>query len=236
MDIYSFINSRDIAAYCREIKKEWNPFEMAVIISRSNRPMADKHAAWRELITGYPDMPTPKNMHVDASGSLHKKLTELIAYEEQTIAQFQAAEPDATYVFDVYFYDGRGKERRKYTFNTHEDALVNISGSWDRYDVRSIEIEKYFIDDTENQKGSIAVTFDYDGSIHGFSVTDSETPEVVLWNIRDLNGAINEQLKSFYIDIPVPFKRGDILTIRITPDRCDDETVFVLDSLTRDDP
>ena len=34
MDIYSYINSRDVAEYCREIGKVWTQFEMAVIIAR----------------------------------------------------------------------------------------------------------------------------------------------------------------------------------------------------------
>ena len=63
MDIYGFINSRDVAAHCREINKVWTPFEMAVIIGRSDKTMSEKHAAWRELITDYPDMPTVENMH-----------------------------------------------------------------------------------------------------------------------------------------------------------------------------
>jgi hypothetical protein len=37
-----------------------------------------------------------------------------------------------------------------------------------------------------------------------------------------------------YIDIPVPFKRGDILTITSYPAPMDDDPVFVLDSHIRD--
>jgi len=35
MDIFSFIDSHDIADHCREINKVWTPFEMAIIIGRN---------------------------------------------------------------------------------------------------------------------------------------------------------------------------------------------------------
>lgn len=59
MDIYSFLNSKDIAEHCRRLKKAWTPLQMALIISRSDRPVPDKHRAWRELISDCPDMPVP---------------------------------------------------------------------------------------------------------------------------------------------------------------------------------
>lgn len=37
LDIYNYINSPDMAKHCREINKLWTPFEMSVLISRSNR-------------------------------------------------------------------------------------------------------------------------------------------------------------------------------------------------------
>ena len=97
MDIYSFINSRDVAAYCREIKKKWNPFEMAVIIGKSSYPMIKKHTAWREIISDYPDMPTPKNRYGKSAPSLHKELEKRITYHERLLAIFKANEQGAVY-------------------------------------------------------------------------------------------------------------------------------------------
>ena len=57
MDIYSFIKSKDVAAYCREINKTWNTFEMVIIIERCySKKIIERHKAWRELIDQYPDM------------------------------------------------------------------------------------------------------------------------------------------------------------------------------------
>jgi len=77
MDIYDFIDSADVSAYCREIKKEWNTYEMAVIIGISDKSTEEKHTAWRELIENYPDMPTVP-MHDVVFDSIHKKLAEIM--------------------------------------------------------------------------------------------------------------------------------------------------------------
>ena len=97
MDIYAFINSPDVAAHCCEINKTWTPFEMAVIIGRSRRPMIDRHTAWRALINEYPDMATPATSYYDSYPSLHRLLAELIEYEERELALFKTSETGAVY-------------------------------------------------------------------------------------------------------------------------------------------
>ena len=104
MDIYSFIRSRDVAEYCRSIGKTWNPFEMAVIIGRSDRhSLPDKHAAWHELIADYPDMEIPTIFaHDDVCyGRLHQSLADLIDYEERALELFKKPEDDTCYKYSI---------------------------------------------------------------------------------------------------------------------------------------
>ena len=37
MDIYSFLNSKDIAEHCRSLQKTWTPLQMALIWSQRLR-------------------------------------------------------------------------------------------------------------------------------------------------------------------------------------------------------
>ena len=71
MDIYSFINSRDIAEHCRKIGHTWNPLEMAAIIDMSHRTVEERHKAWHKLMSDYPDMPVPETNDHDGYPSLH---------------------------------------------------------------------------------------------------------------------------------------------------------------------
>ncbi len=85
MDIYSYIRSRDVAEHCRKLGKTWNTCEMAIIIARSGRPQSEVHAAWRELIAEYPDTPAIPSMYGAQFESVHKKLAEIIADEENGV-------------------------------------------------------------------------------------------------------------------------------------------------------
>lgn len=51
MDIYSFINSKDIEAHCRKIGYHFNPLESAYLIWQSAKhSIEEKHKAYRENI------------------------------------------------------------------------------------------------------------------------------------------------------------------------------------------
>ncbi len=84
MDIYKFFNSRDVAEHCRSIGHRFNAVESAVMVSRSNsHTMAEKLAAYREIIAEYPDMEIPKGNNHGYIPSFHKALEILIAHEER---------------------------------------------------------------------------------------------------------------------------------------------------------
>lgn len=161
MDIYSFINSPDIAAYCREINKVWTPFEMAVIIGRSERTMTDKHAAWRELITDYPDMPIPKNPQYWGDKNLHQILSEEITYEERVLTLFKTPEPGAVYRYTVKWRD---KDKHSDSvFTSFEKAWADMAGDWEDEKLETeMVMEKIYVDDN----CGIIVHFGGDWEIH----------------------------------------------------------------------
>lgn len=220
MDIYNYINSRDVAQHCREINKVWTPFEMAVLISRSNRPISEKHSAWWELMNEYQDMPTPASFLFESYESFHEKLVKLIDYEEQTLALFRKSEPGAVYSYKVWWKGEYHHDESVYS--TYDKAWAGVREVWERGEVSEIVISKIFPDDM----GSIDAHADYDGNIYSiYPHCDKQTR-------ADSIGLF----KSQYIDIPVPFKRGDILTASLNPLRDDQRSIFVLDCLDRDDP
>ena len=147
MDIYSYLNSRDVAEHCRKINKTWNPFEMAVIIGRSCRPAKDKRGAWRELIENYPDMSVCRGLELNTEN-----------------LNLLRTRQDFTDYNDIIF-------------DSIHQKLIEIMNGDDN------TLNKYFI-----------------------------------W---------------FYVDIPLPFKRGDIL---ISSTNKVNSNIFVLESLDSDTP
>ena len=260
MDIYSFITSRDIAAHCREIKHTWNPFDMALIIGMSNRPMAEKHAAWRELIAYYPDMPTPEGLHHESYPSLHKKLAEAIAYDEvywkNAFLLFKEPEPTAVYTYEVkWAYRNMACQVSPGgVFSNYETAFTDIRNRYDKRDeVRIITITKQhldnlYLDDTddsyvlENQDlGEIKAEFDYDGTLLDIDVWASE--DLRRQWFPDVNESSSYMFThDYYVILPTPFKRGDVLTyaddlkkpLRGVPYK--EKPVFLLDSINHHDP
>ena len=233
MDIYSFLNSRDVAAHCREINKVWNAFEMAVIIARSSCPMADKHAAWRELIADSPDMATLANMHYKSYDSLHRKLTELVDYEERALELIKNPVPGAVYMYSISLNDERNYNETNYIFSTYETALTKARDSWERDDVLNIKIEKLYVNDAvgDADKGRIEVITDYDGKEYSISILGVN--EAGLFPDIAIDDLLTRLDDLFYLDIPVPFKRGDILIAQSGIWGKSD--AFVLDWLDLDD-
>ena len=234
MDIYSFLNSSDIAAHCREINHTWNPFDMAVIIGISYRPMDEKHTAWRELMADYPDMPTPRGLHHESYPSLHEKLEEAIAYEmlyrTQSQAIFKQAEQGAVYVYAIDEYN-----REKSVFTNLESLFADVYKNFEREEVQSIRVIKSNLDDGDNDKGTITARLDYDGNIADVDVSASEDLRAKWFpNVNyDSSRMFSDD---FYVIIPTPFKRGDILTHNNTPWQLGEKSVFVLDNIGHDNP
>ncbi len=98
MDIYKFFNSTDVAEHCRSIGHRFNAVESAVMVSRSNsHSLAEKHAAYKEIIAGYPDMEIPKGNNHRYIPSFHKALDSLIAHENREAAVLSHNKNDANY-------------------------------------------------------------------------------------------------------------------------------------------
>lgn len=218
MDIYSFLNSRDIAEHCRKIQKEWSPLEMALIISHSKRSVLDKHGAWRELISDYPDMMVPPMPECGVNGfeSLHTIILTRIDYEERILRSFMEQTPGAVYRHQIAW--NREWRYSNSIYTSFEKAWADVIDSWDRDEVSEILIEKILPDDG----GRITVYFDYDQNVFRLD----------MWAPYEIAGPNDSEVTYFFenmccADIPVPFQLGDVLTIPKKLRRENDQ-IFVL--------
>ena len=225
MDIYSFINSPDVAAHCREINKTWNPFEMAVIISRSHKPMTEKHAAWRELISDYPDMPTPKGSYHD---SLHQELTKVINGEDRLLYMLKYHDHGDVYTHKAW----RNGEtlRSEVVLCSFDEAWNDAVKQWEGSNATVIYIRKV---NTGEYGAShhewIQTAMDFKGNVY---FIDASRPWGRLFPDAEYKEPMFRNPDEFFVDIPMPFKRGDILTVpRFPSKRADAKHIFVLDNL-----
>ena len=218
MDIYSFFNSKDVAAHCRNIGKTWNTFEMAAIIMHSKRATAEKLAAWRELIENYPDAPIPLDNKRILSDSVHAALAKEIDIKERELALFKKVQADAFYKFDVRL------ENRQHisgtNFSCYEDALaaakVMLEEQVDEFAKAVICVEKIF----KESEGAVdsSACFEHSGKMISWGCC-CETPSDMKRLFPDIEFS-DKEVRVFddaelapYVEIPLPFKHGDILTI-----------------------
>jgi hypothetical protein len=215
MDIYSFICSKAVAEHCRSIGKTWNTLEMAVIIDRSNRTIADKHAAWMEMVEDYPDMPAMPNYHEVQFESVHAMIRERIAYEKQAIAWFKTPENGVYYNCRCNYKGGDAFDNDPFT--TFEKALADLNEKWTESEVSNFCFQRIIVDDRESR---LYADTDYAGNLYRI---DAYAPDEVYekwfpsFTRDNWESGINlkwhgfEFAELFFIDIPIPFKRGDIL-------------------------
>jgi len=212
IDIYKFINSKDIARHCRNIKKTWDPYEMAVIIGRSYRPMKEKFQAWTKLIEEYPDMPTPKSESFKSFPSLHEKLTELIAFEKACLDRFLEKEDDAVYRYKGCVTDDL---KRSPDFKSIKKALSGFHKKWKRGQIHAILMEKKY----KKKKGHFEYLFNYDGEIiYSTCFLNELTWLTTDFNFDEMLYLIDFMNQPVYVDIPTPFKIGDALICKYPQD------------------
>jgi hypothetical protein len=226
MDIYVFFNSPDVAQYCREIGHNFNALETAVMVSESKkRTLAEKIAAYRTIIAEYPDMEIPKACNHKHIKSFHKALAKVIADDEQLLKLFLTPEPGALYQASI----DMKKSSESYSrdswelklFSDYEKALTNalewLEGEMEYKEFSSMSIRKKYINSGDYINAAV--------SSSGEIIEVWQNGEILPVEGMDL-------LQACYIDVPVPFKRGDLVEVDKGGYMGE---VYVLQNLCRDD-
>lgn len=200
MNIYEYFNSQDIAEYCQKLGYSFTSRELAYMIWQSNHhTLAQKVAAWEELIRTVPDEA------LEDGDSLHHFLQRYITRLQQFVSEFQADTKNC-----VYSYEQRC---------THmPDSYMNESVLYDHYDTclaaAMTEIDEDVISFRIRKKQIHNQAADQMGDAMMYLTINSEPIDVV---VAPYYGDVDLLVEPFgfygwYVNIPAPFKRGDIVT------------------------
>ena len=210
LDIYNYFNSNDVAAHCKKVGKTWNTLEMAVIIYLcSKKKLSDKHAAYRELLSGFPDMPLPKSCRYDDGLNIRSYLLLVLQREERVLEYFYKPEQEAVYRVDVssdalytdYYWE-------KNLFSSFDKALKFARKGRKREEIKKIIIEKRFLDREDKY---VSVEMNYFGE--PFDIDWGNKIKISgITGVPIFSEGLPHDFSDFYIDIPAPFKTGDVLT------------------------
>ena len=135
MEMTDFLNSGDIAEHWRRIGFFCTPLQSAYLVWHNRtKTLAEKHAAWREIIQSMPDCPVAEghrktNMGLsDAlAGSLHEFLRAFIALQENLIKCFYQRGDHAVYRYRVLYEGDEDWSRDSWLYDSADDCFDDIS-------------------------------------------------------------------------------------------------------------
>ena len=122
MDIFRFINSKDIRAYLKETDYKFNSLEAAWLVYQcSDATVDEKHKAWKEIIETMPDCRIEERRNTAPQESLHAFLQKYMEIEDRMISDFCDEEHGDTFSDNkpyVYRFEYIYKDGSKYDWGT----------------------------------------------------------------------------------------------------------------------
>lgn len=210
MDIFRFINSRDIREYLKTQDYHFTSLEAAWLIYQCrSATIKEKHAAWQELIQTMPDYEVAERPYATPHDSLHQFLREYIRIEDEILDWFFREEQDAIYYCEFWEYSMWCPSGGYYS--SFQKCLKAYTDR--RLGKMKFKITKQIV----NSGQSTDVVFSADNDPLEFDTSwFPEGGDEILFGV----------LGGLEFDFPTPFKKGDIL--------CESETYEMNPSLRAD--
>lgn len=200
MDILQFINSNAIRNHLKKINYQFYTLEAAWLIYHSyNHSVYEKFDAYAQLMQEYPDCRVKERLHTPAQDSLFKYLKNYINEYKKAIYEFEA--PGSVYSIEVKHFD-RETDYAVKTMFTNLDAVrkqCKIENDDENPgDIKNFVISKYI---PESEKSGLCVPQQM--------VLKGDDLKPIYFNFQ--NDVGYNLLGDLCLDIPMPFKKGDIV-------------------------
>lgn len=226
MDVYEYINSKDIRAYLVEQNYSLTPVQCVFLVWQSKRhTLAQKHEAWKDIMDTLPDCSVPERINCRGWDSLHAMLRGYMALEQRLLSRFQSDEHGAVYEYEAWERvnvrsvpgDNGYRWNGGFRLFCSYDACYQQAQAYAKEENCRFRITKRYIDaspDASDYDPHITVEYDAGGNMmdvsfincNFFSLSEEEN---ALWN---------ESFTGMWFDIPIPFKKGDIV--------CDNANIY----------
>lgn len=231
MDIYRFLDSKDIRAHLQSLQYDFTLPEAAFLIWQcATAALSEKHAAWRELIQTMPDCRMEPRRNMCEIQSMHSFLRDYMALEQKLLREFQR-ETDVVYFYTVLQKDehfpGGFAETEKYErvfpslAGCHVAVKEEISGNGAE-DIMHIHIKRQLLS-APNRSMTVCLN-------NKLEVMDIDAFRCPLTEReQELLGAF----EGMWFAFPTPFRRGDLVCQKhsLKAWHCPQNVCYVLDSI-----
>ena len=228
MNIYQFLGSRDMAIHLKKLKYEFSALERAYIVATDHEnTLADKHTEWREIVANTADEMIRDDDYLDEPTSLHKLILEQIETDEMLLRRFYDDEPFVAYGYEFYFEKEKGWTKwRTPLYRSYEACRAAIENDRKNFERPTlIHIKKRLILDGSPE------SIDTRPEIDLYVTPDFEVIDVSAQDLLELycRVTLHQVFEYFGLNLPIPFKKGDILTLNtgLWPCSQDQEKYFV---------
>ena len=205
MNVFRFINSKDIRTYLRKTGYCFTALEAAWLIWQSrDTTIREKHQAWNELIETMPDCVIRERPWTRPLESLHAFLEQYMHVENKLIKEFSAcaADPGKRYVWLLSRQYETGEIRDSgLVFSSFETLCAHEMDV--PKDVVSLHCRRTVLD-AENS---------WDDSIEAELTPDLSFRKIICRPLKDDgdDGIFNGVFEGLWFAFPTPFARGDLL-------------------------
>ena len=208
MNIYDFVNSRDIREHWQNIGFVPNALESAWLVYRSNNhTIEEKHEALSWIIANMPDCEVTGKDIETPQKSLREFLTRYMEIETAIISNFFTAEAGAVYTYRALW---------KSDLEKHDDGT-----EWHKVDSIFATFDEAYADATEdNELAPLFLEFEKKHlGAHGRSICVRMTPdrqpvfldEEFVLESKEESDLYYNVFFYLHFDFPTPFSKGDII-------------------------
>ena len=217
---YWLIPSQNIREHLQKIEYKFSALEVAFLLwNNKNITISQKHGYWNTLTKEMPDEEIKRRINTDPYPSLHDYLRAYKETQNALLAEFYD-EKNAVYSYRFYCEGDNGWcENYKTVYPTYNAAYSALKEDFDLPIVK-VEIKKQRLDEP---KRIITVMMTKD---------EKPTDIDVLGATKQESDILYGVFEGLWLDIPLPFKRGDILQAKRSYYDCEteDSKPFVLES------
>ena len=207
MNIYKYIRSKDVREYNEKIGHKFTATESAFLVWLNYEiTLKEKHDAWQEIMREKPDEEVPKRVNADYAPSLFALLNKFIEADNRLIDEFYKKDERTVY---SYRYICKGDSSFGEDFGRIYSDLGYIQGELRKdsdLGIIRVEYTKKYISSHYRK-----IMLKTDGSGNVTSV-DGDFIQGL-----DLSLKKDEFFEGLWIDVPTPFRKGDIVCSRKTP-------------------
>ena len=203
-DIYAYFNSRDVATHCKRIGHRFSASETAYLVWQSNHhTLEQKILAWEKIIETMPDEEQEIFAYTDGHG-LHHFLKKYINRLQQFLTEFQTDGSDWVYSFETLYGNAPDRFLDESPLFTSYQACHQAMLAVGKQALAFRVTKKPLCHRPEHRQPESMVYLNEKAEPMSVSVESCCDEYAILIPACGFY--------EMFLDIPTPFRRGDIVT------------------------